>query len=176
MQEAVVRNIHASMPAAKLCYETALRSNPKAAGTVNVRAKLGADGQVSSVEVKSEELDEPFKNCIRSIVLRWRFPPGEATLDFPIVLRAEATTLSRQDIQAGMRRTSASAKACYDRFRVPGTYLVDVTVLGSGLATAIPQGQTSETAQCLCSAVIGTARFPAFNGPAVTFTYPFILR
>jgi hypothetical protein len=115
----------------------------------------------------------------------------------------ERTTLTRQAIQAGMRRASQAVMACYDRYRVPGRYMVTLEITNDGTprkvrpspasthtylkfrsgagegAAAQPEiqhNQHPDTTRCVCEAVSSHARFPGSTGPPVTISYPFDLR
>jgi hypothetical protein len=94
-------------------------------------------------------------------------------------------SLSKEELQAGMRLTKDAVQACYDRYRLAGAFAVKVTVASSGqpsevfpsaidLQSSTPSRQ--RLMQCIGEAVSRRAHFPAFQGPPITFSYPFILR
>jgi hypothetical protein len=115
----------------------------------------------------------------------------------------DRTTLTRQAIQAGMRRAGQAVMACYDRYRVPGRYMVTLEITNDGTprkvrptpasthtylkfrsgagkgAAAQPEiqhNQHPDTTRCICEAVSSHARFPRSTGLPVTISYPFDLR
>ena len=87
-------------------------------------------------------------------------------------------TLSRNDIQGGMRGIKGKVQGCYDRFKVPGLASVQITIGRAGKVTATKvKGvfASTPTGACVQKAAKG-ARFPKFKGTPITITYPFILR
>ncbi len=87
-------------------------------------------------------------------------------------------TLSRGNIQKGMRSIKGQVQGCYDRFKVPGLASVQITIGRNGrVKGAKVKGVFSgtPTGSCVKKAARG-ARFPKFKGTPITITYPFILR
>ena len=87
-------------------------------------------------------------------------------------------TLTKSQIQGGMRKTKTRVQACYDRFKVPGLARVSMTIGRKGKVTAAKVKGVfagTPTGDCVKKATRG-ARFPKFKGSPITFTYPFILR
>jgi hypothetical protein len=87
-------------------------------------------------------------------------------------------SLSRSEIQNGMRAVKARVAACYEQFKVPGTVQVKVTISNTGVVTASDAtgkfGNT-DTGACVAKAV-SMATFPEFSGPSMSLTYPFLLQ
>ena len=88
------------------------------------------------------------------------------------------TTLSRSQIQAGMRGIKAGVLRCYDRYKVPGMANVQVRIGRNGrVSSARVVGMFAGTPTGACvKAAARSARFPQFKGAPITITYPFILR
>ena len=77
-----------------------------------------------------------------------------------------------------MRALKDRVQACYDRFRVPGTAFVRVTIEPRGRVSQVAVKGIfagTPTGECLAS-VVRLAVFPRFTGTAITVDYPFILR
>jgi hypothetical protein len=87
-------------------------------------------------------------------------------------------TLSRAEIQGGMRKIKDRVQGCYDKFRVPGTAFVQVTISPSGtISAAKVKGMFAGTPTGAClQAAARAATFPRFRGQPITIDYPFILR
>ena len=87
-------------------------------------------------------------------------------------------TLTKSEIQKGMRGTKAKVQGCFDRFKVPGLARVQITIGRRGRVTGAKVKGVfagTPTGDCLSRAA-KTARFPKFKGSPITITYPFILR
>ncbi len=87
-------------------------------------------------------------------------------------------SLSRSQIQGGMRRIKGRVQRCYDKFKVPGLANVQIKIgrngrVGSARIKGIFSG--TPTGACVVSA-IRSASFPRFKGSPITITYPFVLR
>ena len=87
-------------------------------------------------------------------------------------------TLSRAEIQAGMRAVKPRIQRCFDRYRIPGIANVQLKIMPSGqVGSARTVGMFTGTPTGNCAqAAVRAAHFPAFNGAPITITYPFILR
>ena len=86
--------------------------------------------------------------------------------------------LSRDQIKAGMTSVSGKAVGCFQQFHVPGTALAKVNIAGSGrISSCDIMGVLSgtPTGDCVCKAV-KSGSFGRFKGPAMSVTYPFMLR
>jgi hypothetical protein len=77
-----------------------------------------------------------------------------------------------------MRRIKGRVQGCYDKFRVPGTAFVSVTISPSGrISSARVKGIFAGTPTGAClQAAARAASFPRFKGSAINIDYPFILR
>ena len=87
-------------------------------------------------------------------------------------------TLSRNDIQGGMRGIKGKVQGCYDRYKVPGLASVQITIGRAGRVTSTKVKGVfagTPTGSCVQNAA-KSARFPKFKGTPITITYPFILR
>lgn len=87
-------------------------------------------------------------------------------------------TLSRAQIQGGMRAVKPRVQECFDRYKVPGMANVQVKIMPSGLvgkAKTVGMFTGTPTGNCV-QAAVREARFPAFDGAPITITYPYVLR
>ncbi len=88
------------------------------------------------------------------------------------------TELSRTVIAQSMGRVRGQVFACFERFRVPGSAPLTYEVAGNGTVQSVKLGGAlagTPTGDCIVEAA-RAARFPRFDGPVQTFTYPFFLR
>ena len=86
--------------------------------------------------------------------------------------------LWKQDIIDGMGPISARAACCYRAYRARGLFKVLVEIAPDGNVTAAREDDShagTPTARCIEGAV-KEAKFPAFSGPPMVITYPFMLR
>jgi hypothetical protein len=84
--------------------------------------------------------------------------------------------LDKCDIVNGMSRVKRAVAACY--LEQAGMAAVNVTISPAGCITSAVVGGTfagTKTGECVAAAV-RKAVFPAFTGPPMTLTYPFMLR
>jgi hypothetical protein len=89
-----------------------------------------------------------------------------------------ASELTRPVIAEAMGRIRAQVFACYERFRVPGSVPLTFEVAGNGSVQSVKLSGSltgTPTGDCVVEAARG-AKFPRFDGPVQTFTYPFFLR
>jgi len=87
-------------------------------------------------------------------------------------------TLSRAQIQGGMRGIKGKVQGCYDRYKVPGMANVQVKIGRNGRvnsARVVGMFAGTPTGACV-QAASRSASFPRFKGAPITITYPFILR
>jgi hypothetical protein len=87
-------------------------------------------------------------------------------------------TLSRSQIQAGMRGVKGRIQGCFDRYKVPGLASVKVKIGSAGrITSARLKGKFAGTPTGACVlAAARSARFPRFSGTSISVTYPFILK
>lgn len=88
------------------------------------------------------------------------------------------TELTRTVIAQSMGRIRAQIFACFERFHVPGTAPLTYEIAGNGSVQSVKLGGAlagTPTGDCLVEAA-HAARFPRFDGPIQTFSYPFFLR
>ncbi len=88
------------------------------------------------------------------------------------------TELSRSVVAVAMGRIRAQVFACFERFHVPGAAPLTFEVAGNGSVQSVRLAGAlsgTPTGDCIVEAAHG-ARFPRFDGPIQTFTYPFFLR
>jgi hypothetical protein len=91
--QAVMRKSY--MPAGKACYETLLKTAPRAAGRIALHFAIGGDGSVSKVEIKTDDAgldDATFLGCSESALEALRFPAqGQevTTVTYPLVFDPE---------------------------------------------------------------------------------------
>ena len=91
---------------------------------------------------------------------------------------AALPALEKQHINAGVRGVRGQVRACFDRFRVPGTARLRLTIEPEGRMGRVEVGGTfagTPTGACLERAFM-QARFPRFGGRALTVVYPVILQ
>lgn len=132
---------------------------------------------VASAAGKARTLEEAFGVEGRAGATK-RVPPaatpgGGESNDPP-----PGSSLSKAEIQAGMRLVKDRVQACFDRFRVPGTAQVELTIAPSGTISATKLKGVfagTPTGTCLeAAARFGT--FRPFKGQVFTIDYPFVLR
>lgn len=86
--------------------------------------------------------------------------------------------LSRTDVLNGMRSVQSRVSACYQRYHVPGTAMVNLVIAKTGHVSEASVGgalANTPTGDCVSSAV-KAARFSRFSGASMRVQYPFILR
>ena len=86
--------------------------------------------------------------------------------------------LTRTVIAHSMGRIRGQVFACFERFRVPGAAPLTYEVAGNGTVQSVKLGGAlagTPSGDCITEAA-RAARFPRFDGPVQTFTYPFFLR
>jgi len=86
--------------------------------------------------------------------------------------------LTRTVIAHSMGRIRGQVFACFERFRVPGAAPLTYEVAGNGTVQSVKLGGAlagTPTGDCIVEAA-HAARFPRFDGPVQTFSYPFFLR
>lgn len=87
--------------------------------------------------------------------------------------------LSMGQIRKGVYRIIGSARACFNRYRVPGKCYVRVTIRGSSgrVASASIKGtfKGTPTGRCVARA-FKRARFKKFQSSTQSFTFPLIFR
>jgi hypothetical protein len=88
----VAREVRSRLGAVKACYERALKRNPSLSGKIIIHWTITAAGTVSGVDVENDTMgDSEVANCIKSLVVRWRFPApsgGSVEVSFPFVFQA----------------------------------------------------------------------------------------
>ncbi len=78
----------------KACHETALKTNPRLGGRVQLRFTVGPSGRLTRSSAKG--FDSGVDNCIKSRMKNWRFgapkdedgKPSSAQFSIPVVLKA----------------------------------------------------------------------------------------
>jgi hypothetical protein len=86
--------------------------------------------------------------------------------------------LSRNAIAQAMGQIRSQVFACFQRFGVPGTAPLTYEIAGNGSVQSVRLDGTlngTPTGTCIVEAA-RNARFPHFDGPVQTFSYPFFLR
>jgi hypothetical protein len=86
--------------------------------------------------------------------------------------------LGKPDIQAGIGAIKGSATGCYEKYKVPGTVMIHLTISpGGGVSGASATGSFSGTPTGSCvEGAVKHAHFKKFSGPAMSVNYPFVLR
>lgn len=79
--------VRASFGRFRACYETLLKADPKAAGTVKAKFRILEDGSVDKVSNESSFEDKAIGRCIDDSVAKLRFEANRQTTDvtYPIV-------------------------------------------------------------------------------------------
>ncbi|MFN2166258.1 MAG: AgmX/PglI C-terminal domain-containing protein [Anaerolineae bacterium] len=89
--DAAYRTIRRGMSCIQACYQRTLKRSPKAAGKVAVCINVNAMGKVGSINVDQDSVGDPTMTaCIRTCIMRWRFPPpedGSAEICAPFLLQ-----------------------------------------------------------------------------------------
>jgi hypothetical protein len=104
-------------------------------------------------------------------------PKAPAAESKPEAARPSKKSLDRRDVSSAMGSIREEARSCYGVEQFAGTVSVKFTVDPSGKiasATATGKHAGTPTGTCVADAVKG-ARFPAFDGAATSFTFPFLL-
>jgi hypothetical protein len=86
--------------------------------------------------------------------------------------------LHRCEIAANITRVKGHVMCCFERYRVAGLAKTVVTVSPDGRPTQVKVHgdlENTPTAACIETAV-RFARFPTFDGAALSFAYPFTLK
>lgn len=86
-------------------------------------------------------------------------------------------TLGRSDVKKAMSKVAGRAKACHAKEQYSGMVTVKYGVKPDGSLTSVSATGShagSATGKCVAQAV-KKAKFPAFAGSPMTFTYPFML-
>jgi hypothetical protein len=92
---------------------------------------------------------------------------------------AEAVPGSNGAVVAAMKTIKPQIGACFDRFRQPGTYEINVTAAGDGTVQAAKIGGHGglETAECIAAVARQQLHMPpSADGAPYSLVYPFILR
>jgi hypothetical protein len=88
----LTREVRGRLGALRACYERSLKRNPNLAGKLLLHLTITGAGTVSSVDLTSDSLDDSdLAGCVRSSVLRWRFPApdgGSIEVSFPFVFQS----------------------------------------------------------------------------------------
>ena len=103
---------------------------------------------------------------------------GGDTVKKPVVDADLPSQLGKPEIQSGIGAIKGNAIGCYDKYKVPGTVTIHLTISPSGgVAGASATGTFAgtPTGGCVESAV-KHAHFKKFSGPAMSVNYPFVLR
>ncbi|MBI4507995.1 MAG: hypothetical protein HY698_00065 [Deltaproteobacteria bacterium] len=85
------------------------------------------------------------------------------------------STLSREEVRKGMGSIQGKARACHDKYQVPGLVMLKVKIEPDGsVSSAVAvdaKFKGTETGACVADAV-KTARFSRWNGAPMTIDYP----
>ena len=136
---------------------------------------LGGGSTKSKPGRKHDALDDLIDGAVGS---RKKGKSKRAAAAAPAADSNLPETLSRAQIQGGMRAIKAKVQGCYDRYKVPGMANVQVKISRGGrVSTARVVGMFAGTPTGACvQAAAKSAKFDQFKGAAITITYPFILR
>jgi hypothetical protein len=91
--------------------------------------------------------------------------------------REPRTTLARCEIVGNIERVKSHVNCCFQAYGKPGLATATVTVGENGVPTKVTvAGAFAETGTAYCiENAVRQARFPAFQGKPLSFTYPFVL-
>jgi TonB family protein len=89
---AITREIRLRLSGVRACYERALRRNPQLGGKLTLRFTISPAGTVTAVDIDDESVgDAELVDCLRALLLRWRFAPpgagGPVEISFPFVFQ-----------------------------------------------------------------------------------------
>jgi hypothetical protein len=104
-------------------------------------------------------------------------PPRQVDKQKEEPAKAEKKELDRREVSRALEDIHGQVQSCRDAEQFTGTVTVRFAVAPSGqvtAATATGAHSRSRTGACVAKAV-RQARFPAFEGVPITFTYPFLL-
>jgi len=138
---------------------------PVAPATRAAAAPKQEEDELSRLIRKATEGDSPRARSPR--------PAGEKT-----ARPAPLPALEKQHINAGVRGVRGQVRACFDRFKVPGTARLRLTIEPEGRMGRVEVGGAfagTPTGACLAQAFM-RARFPRFGGRPVAVVYPVILQ
>lgn len=85
-QASISKVVKSNGTAIQRCYEKALKANPQLKGKISVTWMINEQGRVQMVEINEDTMGEASVSaCIKSVIMRWRFPPPEApaSVTFP---------------------------------------------------------------------------------------------
>jgi Ca-activated chloride channel family protein len=91
-KEAIRRVVRQHQPKLRLCYTTALETNPEASGRVTVRFTIGPDGTVIRAAVTANSTaDEALARCLNAVVSGMTFPEADTAIEvtYPFVFQPE---------------------------------------------------------------------------------------
>jgi hypothetical protein len=188
----------------RLCYEDALRRNPKLSGETRIRFTLAPSGTVTRTQVRSTELDEEAGRCLSLAVENLSYQPGPArglvavdlSVKFwrgdapvPAIGPASGTVfenpgrLEAEAVSSIIGSALPAIEACYARglARDPvlwGRLGVRIDLDPDGAIASVQESESrfpdAEVSECVV-ATVETLRFPAPAGGGLSFVQAFRL-
>jgi hypothetical protein len=85
----IVAVIRRNQTGVRMCYERALKRDPRLSVRLDVRVNVSAAGVVERVSLDGLPDGVPLSNCIRNVIKTWQFPGAPAAYDTAFPLRLE---------------------------------------------------------------------------------------
>lgn len=134
----------------------------------------GGDSTTTRARTPSRTLDDPLSSLLGA---------GRKSRGSSSSARESAASLpknlSRSQVKRVMARANSKMKRCYHKYKNAGLLRVSVSIKGSSgrITSARVRGKFkgTDTARCALRAV-RRLRFPKFQNPTQSFTYPYLLR
>jgi hypothetical protein len=122
--------------------------------------------QTTTAKKKDGGSDDPsFDELLKEAGADQPKKPKKPTLD--------KKELSKDDFKAGMASVAARAQACYKGTQ--GTATVRITIASSGKVSKVTVGGVAQAEAACVEAAVRGATFPAWDGPAQSFGYSYLL-
>jgi len=188
----------------RLCYEDALRRDPKLSGETRVRFTLAPSGTVTRADVRSTALDEEAGRCLSLAVENLSYQPGPArglvAVDLSVKFwRGDAPVpaigpssgtvfenpgrLEPQAVASVIASALPAIEACYGRGleqdpRLWGRLGLRVDLDEDGAIATVQESESrfpdGEVTECVV-ATVETLKFPAPTAGALSFVQAFRL-
>jgi hypothetical protein len=85
----IVDVIRRNQTGVRMCYERALKRDPRLSLQIEVRVNVSAAGVVDRVSLDGLPEGAPLSNCIRNTIKTWQFPRGPAAYETAFPLRLQ---------------------------------------------------------------------------------------
>lgn len=145
-------------------------------------AAAGATPAVAAATPPAAEAKKPAPGSLDELLNEASGPAQAPTEAAPAAPEDDTLPekISRDDVRTGMQGVKNQVQACYDQYKVSGTYMVKLTIDPSGAvksADYVTDGDTAklESGTCVVGAV-KMATFKKWRGASLSLTYPFKLQ